>query len=478
MIAAVHLSSTLLSSGSHLHLLVRVLSLAQFKVACMLACLVLLLAAPVDAQEVQSHLSVDPHVNYGGTLIQEGRFTEALSILRPLASSDHPDQVDALFLVGLAALGAAQIPGTPELQRKGYLGEAIASFHKILVDRPELVRVRLELARAFYVKGDDGLSQKHFKRVLAGNPHPAVAGNIRRFLAVIRERRRWNGYFGAAMVPDSNINASSDTRTINIWGLPFEVDAGSQSGWGVALWGGGEYEHPLSENVRLRAGGHLSLREYEGQDFDQTFLSAHAGPRWFLGNGTEVSLLSSARRQWLGGDGQWRASGLRIEASHRLRSSLLVRTEVSYHQRSHDEDVHLDGPRTNVSLRTLWQATPTVRLEASVGITQERTEQERHRNTGQSLGLDVSADLPRGFTMGVNGESLWTEYEGDWYPFTSPGQSRRDQTGILSISVFNRGFTVQGFSPKLVLTREIRGSNAQLHDYRRTRMELQFIRQL
>jgi len=45
----------------------------------------------MDAQKAQSHLSVDPHVNHGGTLIQADRFTEALSILRPLASSDHPD---------------------------------------------------------------------------------------------------------------------------------------------------------------------------------------------------------------------------------------------------------------------------------------------------------------------------------------------------------------------------------------------------
>lgn len=456
----------------------RVLSLATFKAICALACLVLFLAAPLDAQEARSPLSSDPHVNHARTLIQGDRFTEALSILRPLASSDHPDQVDVLFLVGLAALGAAQSPETPESQRKGYLDAAIAAFHKILVDRPELVRVRLELARAFYVKGDDGLSRKHFERVLAGNPHPVVAGKIRRFLAVIRERRRWNGYFGAAMAPDSNINASSDAKTINIWGLPFEVDAGSHSGWGVALWGGGEYEHPLSGNVRLRAGGQLSRREYEGQDFDQTFLAAHAGLRWLLGNETEVSLLSSARRQWVGGDMQWRAVGSRLESSHRLSRRFLVRTQASYHQRSYDEDIHLDGPRGNLSLSALWQATPTVRLEASVGATQEQTEQERHRNAGQSVGLGASVDLPRGLTMGVHGDSLWTAYGGNWYPYTSSGQSRRDQTRILSISLFHRGFTVQGFSPKLVLTREIRESNAQLHDYRRTRTELRFVRQL
>ncbi|MYG38870.1 MAG: hypothetical protein F4162_07900 [Synechococcus sp. SB0676_bin_10] len=217
----------------------RVLSLATFKAICTLACLAaLFLAAQLEAQEARSHLSSDPRINHAGTLIQADRFTEALSILRPLASSDHPDQVDVLFLVGLAALGAAQSPETPESERKGYLDEAIAAFHKILVGRPELARVRLELARAFYVKGDDGLSQKHFEQVLAGNPHPAVAGNIRRFLAVIRRRRRWKGYFGATLAPDGNINAASDAKTVDLWGFPFTPDQGPRSGVGVVLWGG------------------------------------------------------------------------------------------------------------------------------------------------------------------------------------------------------------------------------------------------
>lgn len=452
-----------------------------FKIACTLACLVLFLAAPLDAQEAGggSHLSSDPRVNHARALIQRDGFIKALSILRPLAP-DHPDRVDVLFLIGLAALGAAQLPETPESQRKDHLDEAIAAFHRILVERPELVRVRLELARAFYVKGDDGLSREHFERVLAGNPHPAVAANIRWFLAVIRERRRWNGHFGMTLAPDSNINASSDAETIYIYGLPFRRDAaaGSQSGVGVVLWGGGEYEHPLKRNARLRIGGDVSRTEYEGRDFDQMFLSAHGGPRWLVGNRTEISLLGSARRQWSGGEPHSRDMGVRFEAAHRLSRRFTGHARASWHEREHDEDVHLDGPRSNLQLGGSWQATPTVRLEASAGLTGERTESEVWRNAGESLGLGVSVDLPRGFTVGVNGELLWRGYEGSWSPFTPAGQSRRDRTRTLRFSVLNRAFTLQGFSPKLVLVQETRESNAQLYDYRRTRAQLEFVRQL
>ena len=72
--------------------------------------------------------------------------------------------------------------------------------------------------------------------------------------------------------------------------------------------------------------------------------------------------------------------------------------------------------------------------------------------------------LPRGFTLGTSGEYRRTEYEGNWFPFTD-GSSRSDRTEILRASIFNRAFTLYGFSPKLVVTLEERRTNAQVYDY-------------
>ena len=47
-------------------------------------------------------------------------------------------------------------------------------------------------------------------------------------------------------------------------------------------------------------GSDVAVREYPGGDFDQTFLAAHTGPRWLAGPITDVSLLATAQRQWLG----------------------------------------------------------------------------------------------------------------------------------------------------------------------------------
>ena len=184
-------------------------------------------------------------------LLKQGRGEEVLAILRPLLRRGTV-HADALFLIGLAAIGESQKKGVSGNRREALLDEAIAVLRRMLVDRPGLVRVRLELARAFFLKGEDSLARRHFERVLAGKPPAGVALNVNRFLAQIRARKRWSVRVGAALAPDSNISAQTKERTIvldtPVGRLPFNYRSADEpeTGTGISIWAGGEYEYPLS----------------------------------------------------------------------------------------------------------------------------------------------------------------------------------------------------------------------------------------
>ena len=62
-----------------------------------------------------------------------------------------------LFFCPLNTLQSSRFENTPLLRTL-----AIAAFRAMLVRRPELVRVRLELARAFFLKEEDRLAERHF----------------------------------------------------------------------------------------------------------------------------------------------------------------------------------------------------------------------------------------------------------------------------------------------------------------------------
>ena len=424
-----------------------------------------------------SHLSSDPTVIRARVLVGAKSFDKALVILRPLDIS-HPDRIDILFLTGLAAIGAAEGREVEE-QRDTLLDEAIDALRAILRDRPELTRVRLELARAFFLKGEDDLARDQFERVLAGRPVPPVVANVNRFLRQIRERRRWSSYFGASIAEDSNIGAQSDSEFIYIFGLPFRrsEDSGATSGTGVVVWGGGEYQHPLSERLRVRAGTDLVTREYGGSDFDRTTTAVHLGPRWLVDKNTETSLLGTAQQSWTAGEVQNSSVGVRLDATRRVSRWFRAFGQISWQQRDVRGSEHLDGPLLGIVGRGTWTASPTFQANLGAGYNRERAASVAWRNTTIWTRVGFSKALPWGFTAGASGEQRQTNYDGRWGLFTPGGVPRRDRTRVLRATLLNRSVTIFGFSPQIALVRESRASNAQLYDYKRTRGELTFRRQ-
>ena len=89
----------------------------------------------------------------------------------------------------------------------------------------------------------------------------------------------------------------------------------------------------------------------------------------------------------------------------------------------------------------------------------------------------VSVALRRGFTVGGGGGVRWTDFGGEWPPNTPRGEFREDKTYNLRASVHNRALTFFGFSPEVSLIHEVRKTNAQLYDYKRTGGELRVVRQ-
>ena len=407
----------------------------------------------------------------------------ALVIVAGSIAYGQTQDIDTRFRTGMTAVGQAM--ALPEGEaRTARLGMAVAAFHGILVERPDLVRVRLELARTFFLMGEDSLARRHFETVLASDIPEPVAANVRRFLNALRARKRWHVRFGMGVAPDSNIGASSGGRTIMVYvpafdqHLPFELNdpAVKESGVGLSVWTGGEYQHPLGPQWRLRAGGDLSRREYKGGAFDRMTLSGHVGPRWLIDARTEASLLLSTRRHWSGGKGEYREIGPRLEAQRRLTRRVTAHAGLSRHERRHDRSKTQDGPVTGLHGGLSWIVAPTVRLDLSAGMGKERPKDRRDRNENRWASAGASWALGWGFTVSGAATLRRTDYEGGRWPFLPAGVPREDETLTYRVSAHNRGLTLWGFSPRVSLVRESRESNAQLHDYERTSGELQFVR--
>ena len=386
-------------------------------------------------------------------MFKAGRYEEALAILRSLAAA-RPGHLDTRFQVGMAAIGAAKKPDIAEAKREALLDEAIAAFRTMLIADPGLVRVRLELARAFFLKGEDTLATRHFEQVLAGKPPAPVVLNVNRFLSQMRARKRWSLRLGMALAPDSNISSRSDEGTIvldtPIGRLPFTYQAEdeAESGIGISVWAGGEYQYPLEDQLAAARGRrHLAPGVPLGRvrPNDRFGLCGPAladrprqrgepagerAPALALGRGG-VSRPRDPRRGAAPAQPADDGEPQRFPARTPLRRNARI----------------LDGPLTDISAGVGWVATPTVRIDGAAGWGSQRTERERERHTRRWVRLGVTAHLPWGFTVGGAGTLRWTDYPADWSPFVLGGGPRRDLVRSFRLNAYNRGFTLSRVQP-------------------------------
>jgi hypothetical protein len=147
---------------------------------------------------------------------------------------------------------------------------AISLYRRILVREPNAERVRLDLARAFFLKGDYDNAERQFRFARAGDIDDTVKANVDHFLSEINRLREWTVNFALALAPDTNQNAATSANQVNIFGLPFALDkaARKQSGIGVAGYIGGEWSPLLADNVKARIGGNFARVDYSGGKFD------------------------------------------------------------------------------------------------------------------------------------------------------------------------------------------------------------------
>ena len=437
-------------------------------------------ATNAAGEELDRPADIPPGVVDARVLIENGKYDEALDALRPLAKT-YPKRSDILFLLGLAAIERSEQPDITEADREALLADAITALRTILIDRPDLVRVRLELARAFYLNRDDGLARDHFERVLAGNPPPPVVANVQLFLNSIRARRRWSTYLGVALLPSTNIGRHPHENTIiTIPGLPdfpFRPDKTRKSGVGISVWTGGEYHYPLAERVRLLLGSDVNLQLYPGKEFDQISLAGHVGPNWQAGRNTEISLLANVRKNWIGAAPYSSDIGAKLQVGHRLTQRINFTGQAYWQRSDYRTNKFLDGPLRDFSLYGYWLITSTVRAEAAAGYARQRPKDPLYHNVSRWGRIGVSVIIPRGFTLGASYELRRKQYKGGSIFNTLDGSPRRDRTRILRASVYNRAFTLSGFSPQLAVTNEAQKSNGQFHNYKSTSAELRFVRQ-
>lgn len=278
------------------------------------------LAQDVPAGTRSITLSPAELFDYAENARKVGDFAAAEQALRALAGNPDPDlRNEARFRLGMM-LG-------DQLKRPR---DAAVEFRKILDEKPDAARVRLELARMQAQMGHLGAAERELRAAQAGGLPPEVQKLVRFYAGALAANKPFGFSMEAALAPDTNINRAtrSDTLGTIIGDFALNGDAQAKSGLGLALKGQTYWRLPAGERTRLlvQLDGYANF--YRASRFDDTILAVQAGPEYALGQG-RLSVAATASWRWFGLKPYSRSLGGSAVWQHPLGKRSQIRAEAA-----------------------------------------------------------------------------------------------------------------------------------------------------
>ena len=395
-------------------------------------------------------------------LLEAGRLDDAKRVLAHILEA-NPNNNAAIFMQAMIAVAG-----------KDY-DAAIERFRRILATEPNRERVRLELARAFFLARDYENSERNFRFARAGDLPPEVKTNIDQYLGAIVRLKRWSYDVGFALAEDTNVNGATSVHQVDLYGLPFTLsdNARQKSGMGVSIDVGGEWSPLLSDSIKARLGGHVHRLEYGGSAFDDMTTSVYAGPE-FLFSRWQVDTLMTGFRRWYGNTPYNQGIGGRAAVRFAWIPELQLGAALDFQALSYRLATDQNGTVTAGSFEASYTVTPSSLLRVSGGIGVQTAKLAALADTISWFALDYYQDLAWGFSANIEPALAWTRYDA---PLAAVGITREDHLWAIRLDLLNRRIEYGGFAPRLSLVYTDQASTVSLYRYSRAQIQIGLTRQ-
>ena len=396
------------------------------------------------------------------------------------AALDKGDLDDAEFLLEGVKPGEGDVDdldflwGTIAAKRSDWQ-TAIARFRAMLARNPDLPRVRLDLAFAYFQADEDRNAAYHFRLALGTKDLPEIVrARALAFLDRIRRRKAWSITGSLAVLPDSNINAATSARSVDLFGFPATLseDARETSGVGLSANISGGHEARISPDLRFRVGGGLNTRTYGESQFNERNVNLRAGPR-FLFEKFDLRPEASVRQRRLGGDVYSRALSLKLSGNWLIAPAW--RLGASFGRDWIDYTTFLgQGNIDSAGLDLTHALGHATLLRGETAYRREKLDRDAYSWRAFIVGVSVSRELPWGFVVSGGPIYRWRKYGA---PLAALGPDARwDRTFAAWITASNRNVELFGFMPEITLRHERRRSNLDLYDFTRNVAEIGVVR--
>lgn len=430
----------------------------------------LLTGAPEVRAEAQDlSLSREQSIHAGRRLLNDGRADIALAMARALVAADARD-AEALIL--LAA--ALQAQGDNDAART-----AAQRAHRNASDDQQRFEAAMLAGRADYRRGAHTRAQWWVRRAAHAAPDAEARATAERNFAHVRRENPLELRFNLGVAGSSNINQGSSADTVEIFGLPFQLDGAAQalSGTEFALDAGLAYRIAQSERSATTLSLGLTARAYrlsgearalapEARNSDYAFQSLEIGlsHRLTAGPGEAVhEIAATFGRNWYGAAAL--SDFVRVDLSR--ATALTPRTGLRFTLTGQRQERRDSAVRSSTTLGVqadvnhALESGARLRLTGALRETRAASADVQHSAQRGQLTY-VMADPVAGMRLSSTIGLEWRRYPAH---MLAP-EGRRDLRGRIGLSASFEEIEYMGFSPSLNLDVSRTRSNVAMHERR------------
>jgi outer membrane protein len=412
-------------------------------------------------QKCLADLSVGQVLDIAEAMIDAGDFASASTILNTLAATgSEANQLN--FLQGRLAL------------ETGNYSTAILQFRRLLAATPALTRIRLELARALFLKREDDAADYHFRLALADQPPQPVRDKIMSFRRTIRDRRAWRGTFDIGIAPDSNVNGASTDHDFTVGGIPARdlTLSRPRSGFGLLQSANFIWRPAKGQNWAILVSGFDRAVIYKRENYNDILIGGELGVELKTTAGL-VSLAATGLHRWYGDQIYVTAPGVRMGYERNLSDSWAVTGQFAYRDMNYAQNNDLDGDIFSLAAQASQVRSNVSYIIYSGTLQRETARVPGYANWEARAGVGYNRELPYGVTGFVYGEAGYAGYDAPQVFF---GQTRKDVRLRGQLTLLKRNWTAFGFAPKIGYNFYRVSSRIGFYSYTRHQTELTLTR--
>ena len=387
-------------------------------------------------------------------LIDMGDTEKAKQILTAMShTQDESVEIERLFLLGKIA------------QINGDYDTAIDIYSKLLNIRPNMAKVRYELALCYIHDERWARADYHLRLAMAGdNLSDDMKQKMNEHLYFIRQHKNWDVRFRIGATPDTNVNnGNGGQECITDGEHNFCRDAKDlELVKGTNITMGGDYEFKLSEHWRWKTDAMLYTDMYDKSGYDDLYLSASTGPRYIWSRG-DIWFAGIGAKRWYDEKSYNHAYGSKIDANYDFTRKLYggITVWMLDNKYKHFSE-YLDGQVYAADMRLTYSLDAQMFATIKYGITRESTKSPSYSYWEPNISFGFGIELPYGYYIYAEPAFYWFYYDDNQWALLDGVYTQLKEKDFMqkySLSFSNNRLEFLGFTPTIVLSYTKKDSN-------------------